>query len=159
MLWNAYFADFAPFSSLLLIFLWKYGGLNVMLMLTALSGVNEDMLDAAKIDGAGSIGTLFHVIIPNIAPTLFFTFILSIVNSLKIFRESYLLYGGYPDESVYMLQNFINNNMETLNYQRLSAASLTFLCILMVVIILFIRFSGILEEGGEASGKKEKKKI
>lgn len=48
--------------------------------------------------------------------------------------------------------------METLNYQRLSAASLTFLCILMVVIILFIRFSGILEEGGEASGKKEKKK-
>ncbi|MFQ9847587.1 MAG: hypothetical protein ACLRXC_12200 [[Clostridium] leptum] len=34
--------------------------------------------------------------------------------------------GEYPHESVYMLQNFINNNMETLNYQRLSAASLTF---------------------------------
>ena len=35
MLWNAYISDFTPFHSLLLIFLWKYGGLNVMLMLTA----------------------------------------------------------------------------------------------------------------------------
>ena len=132
MLWNAYFADFAPFSSLLLIFLWKYSGLNVMLMLTALSGVKEDMLDAAKIDGAGSIGTLFHVIIPNIAPTLFFTFILSIVNSFKIFRESYLLYGGYPDESVYMLQNYLNNH-----FMKLTAAIFFAVLVYTVVAVVF----------------------
>ena len=140
MLWNAYIADFAPFSSLLLIFLWKYGGLNVMLMLTALSGVQGDMLDAAKIDGAGSIGTLFHVIIPNIAPTLFFTFILSIVNSFKIFRESYLLYGGYPDESVYMLQNYLNNHFMKLNYQNISTAAIFFAVVVYTVVAVVFAF-------------------
>lgn len=116
MLWQAYVSDAVPpFSSLLLIYLWKYGGLNVMLILTALTGMSKDMLDAAKIDGAGLLRTTWHVTLPNIAPTLFFTFILSVVNSLKIFRESFLLYTNYPDESVYMLQNYLNNHFQKLN--------------------------------------------
>ena len=41
--------------------------------------------------------------------------ILTIVNSLKIFRESYLLYGYYPDEDVYMLQNYLNNHFAKLS--------------------------------------------
>ena len=121
MLWNAYFSDFAPISSLL-------------------SGVKGDMLDAAKIDGAGSIGTLFHVIIPNIAPTLFFTFILSIVNSFKIFRESYLLYGVYPDESVYMLQNYLNNHFMKLNYQNISTAAIFFAVVVYTVVAVVFAF-------------------
>ncbi|MBO4228968.1 MAG: sugar ABC transporter permease, partial [Clostridia bacterium] len=53
MLWNAYISTYMPpFDSLLLIFLWKYGGLNVMLMLTALSGMDKSMIEAARIDGA-----------------------------------------------------------------------------------------------------------
>ncbi|MCR4905391.1 MAG: sugar ABC transporter permease, partial [Clostridiales bacterium] len=101
MLWNAYISTFTPFDSLLLIFLWKYGGLNVMLMLTALSGMDKSMIEAARIDGANVFQQTVRVTLPNIAPTLFFTFILSVVNSLKVFRESYLLYGNYPDETVY----------------------------------------------------------
>lgn len=134
MLWQAYISDFAPFSSLLVIYLWKYSGLNIMLMLTALSGMQKDMLDAAKIDGAGMLRQTWHVTLPNIAPTLFFTFILSIVNSLKIFRESYLLYGSYPDESVYMLQNYLNNHFAKLNYQNISTAAIFFAVIIYTVV-------------------------
>ena len=116
------------------------------------------LYEAARCDGAGVFAQILCITLPQVLSSLFFSAIIAIVGVFKIFRESYLLMGEYPHESVYMLQNFINNNMETLNYQRLSAASLTFLCILMVVIILFIRFSGILEEGGETNGKKKKKK-
>lgn len=139
MLWNAYISDFTPFSSLLLIFLWKYSGLNIMLMLTALSGIDKNMIEASQIDGANNMQRLFRVILPNIVPTLFFTLILSLVNSLKIFRESYLLYGGYPDESVYMLQNFLNNHFVKLNYQYISTAAIVFAVIVYTAAaIIFI---------------------
>ncbi len=87
ILWNAYFTEIPPFPSLLVIFLWKYSGLNIMLIITALAGMNKEMLDAARIDGAGTFRTLWNVTLPNIAPTLFFTFILSILNYFKILRE------------------------------------------------------------------------
>lgn len=140
MLWQAYVSDAVPpFSSLLLIYLWKYGGLNVMLILTALTGMSKDMLDAAKIDGAGLLRTTWHVTLPNIAPTLFFTFILSVVNSLKIFRESFLLYTNYPDESVYMLQNYLNNHFQKLNYQNISTAAIFFAVIVYTVVaVVFV---------------------
>ena len=146
------------FWILIALYLWKNCGYCTVILLSALAGIDRAQYEAARCDGAGVWTQIWRITFPQILSSLFFSAIIAIVGVFKIFRESYLLMGEYPHESVYMLQNFINNNMETLNYQRLSAASLTFLCILMVVIILFIRFSGILEEGGEASGKKEKKK-
>lgn len=134
LLWNAVFGDVPPFSSLLLIYLWKYGGLNVMLILTALSGMSKEMLDAAKIDGAGYLRTAWQITLPNIAPTLFFTFILSVVNSLKVYRESFLLYGNYPDESVYMMQNYLNNHFAKLNYQNISTAAIVFAVVVYSVV-------------------------
>ena len=81
----------------------------------------------------------WHITLPNIAPTLFFTFVLSIVNSLKIFRESFLLYTNYPDESVYMLQNYLNNHFQKLNYQNISTAAIFFAVIVYTVVaVVFV---------------------
>lgn len=139
MLWNTYFTEVPPFSSLLIIFLWKYSGLNIMLILTALTGMNHEVLEAAKIDGANTFRQTWSITLPCIAPSLFFTFILSIVNSLKIFRESYLLYGNYPDDSVYMLQNYLNNHFAKLNYQNISTAAIFFAVIVYTVVAVIFR--------------------
>lgn len=129
-LWGAYFSRVPPFSSLLLMYLWKYGGLHYMLILTAVSAVPREVLEAAKMDGASGFRRVVSVILPNCVPALFFTCILAVVNALKIFRESYLLYGNYPPEEVYMLQNFLNNHFDKLNYQSVSSASIVFLLVL-----------------------------
>ena len=139
MLWNVYISDFTLFHPLLLIFLWKCGRLNVMLVLSALSGMDRSMTEAARIDGANAVQQTVRITLPNIAPTLFFTFILSVVNSLKVFRESYLLYGNYPDETVYMLQNFLNNHFAKLNYQYISTAAIFFAVIVYTVVaVVFV---------------------
>ena len=138
MFWQAYFNSFQPFNSLVLFYIWKYAGLNIMLILTALCAVPTETVEAAAIDGAGIFRKVQSILLPMISPTLFFTFILSIVNSLKIFRESYLLYGAYPDESVYMMQNYLNNHFAKLNYQNISTASIFFaLAVYTVVAVLF----------------------
>lgn len=124
--WNAYFSDTAPFSSLLAIFLWKYTGLNLMLILTALLTIPNELYEAAALDGAGAFLRIRYITLPYIIPMLFFTFVLSVMNSLKIYRESFLLYGNYPDESVYMLQNYLYNHFRKLNYQNISTSAVFF---------------------------------
>lgn len=126
VLWQQYMADSPPFGTLLFIYLWKYSGMNMMVMLSALCGVDESLTDAARMDGAGPWRLAVKVLLPCTAPALFFNLILSLVNSLKIFRESYLLYGSHPDSEVYMLQNYLNNHFEKLNYQNIAAAAIIF---------------------------------
>lgn len=137
-IWNVYFSEAVPFTSLLVLFLWKYSGLNITLILTALLTIPHEQYEAASLDGASTWRKIWSVTVPNIIPTLFFTLIITIVNSLKIFRESYLLYGYYPDESVYMLQNYLNNHFTKLNYQNIGSAAVLFAVVVYsIVAILF----------------------
>lgn len=138
-LFSRYANGLPPFLALVIIFLWKYSGLDIMLMMTALGSLNKEMIEAAKIDGAGAAKRVFKIVLPNILPVLFFTLILSVVNSLKIYRESYLLYGEYPDRSVYMLQNYLNNHFEKLNYQNISTAAIIFAVGLYMIVGLLLR--------------------
>ncbi len=56
-------------------------------------------------------------------PSLSFAAVLGVINSFKSYREAFLLGGKYPHESIYLLQHFLNNNFENLNYARLAVAS------------------------------------
>ncbi|GEM_PF-4109936 len=82
---------------------------------------------------------------PMIAPTVFFTVLLSIVNSFKIFKQSYLFYGtNYPPDHSYTLQYYTNKNFLKLDYQSLAASAVIFL---ISVLILYMFFNGNLEKG------------
>lgn len=121
------------FFILVLLYIWKNCGYNMIIFLAGLNNVPKEYYEAAAIDGYGKVGIFFNITLPLIAPTIFFVFIISLINSLKIYREAYLLSGQYPNSSIYMLQHFINNNFANLNYQRLSTAS--------VIVFIFISIS------------------
>ncbi|MEI8198786.1 MAG: sugar ABC transporter permease [Eubacteriales bacterium] len=124
---------------ILLLFLWKNLGYNMVLFLSALNYVPEELLDSAKIDGAGSIKRFFHVSMVYLYPTIFFVGIMSLINSFKIFREVYLLTGAHPVNALYLLQHFMNNAFAKLEYQKLSSAAII-MCLGMIAIVgvLFI---------------------
>ena len=65
---------------------------------------------------------------------MLFVTILSLINSFKVFREIYLLTGNYPYERLYMMQHFMNNVFENIDYQKLSAAAVL-LALFMVALI------------------------
>lgn len=140
MQWKEYCPTVAPFVSLLIIYLWKYTGFNIILFITAFSSIQRETLEAAKIDGASSMMIAAKVVFPNSVPMLFFVGIISFVNSFKVYRESYLLWGDYPDQSVYMLQNYLNNHFEKLNYQNVAAAADIFFAIIFVIVLIVLHF-------------------
>ena len=133
-----------------LLFLWKNLGYNMILFLAALNNIPKDLLEVAELEGAGRLYRLLHIKLRYLSPTILFVTILSLINSFKLFREVYLLTGDYPFEDLYLLQHFMNNTFRSLDYQKLSAAAMI-MSLVMVVIIgaMFIaenKFGGDVEE-------------
>ncbi len=119
---------------ILVLFLWKNLGYNMVLFLSALNNVPAELMDSAKMDGAGSVKRFFSISLVYLYPTIFFVGIMSLINSFKIFREVYLLTGSHPVKELYLLQHFMNNAFQDLNYQKLSSGAII-MCVVMIIIV------------------------
>lgn len=135
LIWRGVFADFTSALPIYLLFIWKNIGICVVLLTAAFTSIENNIYEAAKLDGAGSFILHTKITVPMIMPTVFFTVLLSIVNSFKIFKESYLYYGSnYPPDHSYTLQYYMNNNFLKLDYQSLaSSAVLTSILVFGIV--------------------------
>lgn len=123
---------------IVILYLWKNLGYNMVLFMAALSNIPKEPLEAAAIDGAGRRTIFFRLKLRYLSPSIFFVLIISLINSFKVFREIYLLTGDYPYETLYMLQHFMNNTFRSLDYQKLaSAAVVMFLVMIAVIGLLF----------------------
>ena len=106
----------------------------MILFMAALASVPKDILEVARLESATPLQTFFYIKIRYLSSSILFVTIMSLINSFKVFREVYLLTGNYPYHSIYMLQHFMNNKFESLDYQALSAAAIL-MCLVMIVII------------------------
>ena len=124
---------------LYLLFIWKNIGICIILLTAALTTIEESIYEAARLDGAGGFSLHFKITLPLILPTISFSTLLAIVNSFKIFRESYLYYGGnYPPDYGYTLQYYMNNNFLKFDYQALASSSVLTTFLVAAIVILFL---------------------
>ena len=107
----------------IIIFLWKNIGIGMILFWTGLIRIPKTYYEMARVEGGGAMGQLFHITLVYIMPTGFVAALLSIINSFKIFKEIFLLFGNYPSEWVYLLQHYMNNQFLAANAQKLSASA------------------------------------
>ena len=131
-------SQFAPVVVLLL-FLWKNLGYNMILFMAALNNIPKELLEVADVEGAGEMYKFFAIKLRYLSPTVLFVTILSLINSFKVFREVYLLAGAYPYEALYTLQHFMNNTFDSLDYQKLSAAAVLMALVMVVIIALLFK--------------------
>lgn len=104
-------------------FVFKNIGYNMLIWLAGLSAIPTEIYEAARVDGAGRFTRILRITLPNMKRSFFIVAMLSVVNSLKIFREQYLMAGGYPDTAIYQLQHVFNNWFEKLELGKLTAGA------------------------------------
>lgn len=143
-LWGSAAADWmnSPWARVvvLLVYLWKTIGYNMILFLAGLQNIPKDYYEAAGMDGAGPLRQLLSITLVCLTPTMFFVAIMSIISSFKVFRETYLIAGDYPHESIYFLQHYMNNMFQVLDYQKLTSASYLMAAAIILVVMILFRF-------------------
>ena len=84
------------FWGLIILMCWQQIGYMMIIYIAGLQAVPEDMLEAAKIDGASRWQTLWKVTIPNVMPSITICTFLSLTNGFKLFDQNLALTGGQP---------------------------------------------------------------
>lgn len=121
------------FWIVILLYLWKNTGYSVILLLAGLVTIPEDQYEAADLDGATGWQKFRYITTPQMWYAVFFALVFSVINAFKCFREIFLIGGQHPNDDIYMLQHFINNSFENMNYGNLSVSSV----LLLILILLF----------------------
>lgn len=129
------------FFVLVLCYLWKNFGYNVVLWMAGLSAIPNELYEAARIDGANEWQCFRHITLPQLKPTVFMTTVLALINSFKVFREAYLVAGRYPHNSIYMLQHILSNWFTNLDMQKISAAAVLLMAAICLAVFFIARLS------------------
>lgn len=84
---------------LIFVSVWKLIGYNVVLFLTGFSTINQNIYEAAKIDGAGANETFFNITLPLLKPTIYFVTLVTAISSFQVFDLIYVMTSGGPNNS------------------------------------------------------------
>ena len=123
--------------ALIIVSVWKLIGYNMIIFLSALSGISNSMFEAAKIDGANPVETFFYVTIPLLSPTIFFVVIITAVSSFQIFDLIYLMTQGGPlDSTNVLVYSIYKNAFEYFNVGKASAIAYVLFVIILVLTLL-----------------------
>lgn len=141
---NPIFGEFWYILPIYLIYLWKYSGLCMLVLLAALDRIPEEFYEAAKLDGAARGVCIRRIALPLMRPNLLLALMYAFMSSLKIFKESYLYYGEskYPNDIAYTLQYYMNNQFLKMNYPTLSVATLLFTAVIALIVFVLYRAEG-----------------
>lgn len=127
------------FMAVVAICVWKGFPFYALITLSALQAVPEDLLEAAKVDGAGRIRRFWSVTLPSIAPTLCLLAVLAFIYSLQQFALIFLSTGGGPGESTTTLSILIYNQaFQFFNYSYASAIAVVGLVLSIIGTVLFV---------------------
>ena len=119
------------------VYIWKNMGFNLVLALAGLANIPKDYYEWAAVEGMGKWRMFYKITIVYLIPALFIMFVMSFINSFKIFREIYMLAGSYPNEKIYMLQHYMNNQFSRLNYQNLTTSAFVMTFVITAFMITF----------------------
>jgi multiple sugar transport system permease protein len=125
--------------SLVGVTVWWTMGLNTVIFLAGLKGINTDLYEAASLDGAGAVRSFWSVTIPGLRPVMLFITTTTVLASANMFGQSYMLTAGGPGNAtrtaiMYIAdQGLSQNNMAP-------ASAMSYILFAFLAIISVINF-------------------
>jgi ABC-type polysaccharide transport system permease subunit len=88
--------------------IWKGTGWGAIIYLAAISGIDDELYDAAKVDGAGRFRSIIHITVPGITPTFLVLLLLSVSNILSVGFDQFLVfYNGLVADKITVLDVYV----------------------------------------------------
>ena len=124
--------------ALITLFVWKYAGLGAVLLWKELQRIPSEILEAAAMDGAGKTRMYWQIRLPLAGRSLALSGMALLMFLLRIYKESYLLFGAYPGTALYLLQHYMNHQYLKMNFQYVAATAVILtVCALLLYVATF----------------------
>lgn len=125
------------FFGLLVLTNWQQIGYMMIIYIAGLQNIPEDVLEAAKIDGASPMSTLFKVKIPMLMPSITICTFLTLTNSFKLFDQNLALTNGMPSKKSEMLAlNIFNTFYGRTGFEGVGQAKAVIFFLIVAAIVL-----------------------
>ncbi len=135
--------------SIILIATWRWTGVNIIYFLTGLTGINQEMYEAASIDGANVFQRFYYITIPLLKPIIVFVATLNLIGGYKLFTEVYVLWDGGNSPGQSALTLAIKLYRAAFSYFKMGYAS-TIGFVMAIIILIFsliqLKLTGFFEE-------------
>jgi sn-glycerol 3-phosphate transport system permease protein len=119
---------------------WQNIGFTFILMSAALQAIPQDLLEAARIDGAGGRRRFWRVTLPLLSPTVFFAGVVGIIASFQAFGQIDLLTQGGPDNHTMVLIYYLYTSFQNNDFGTASVLATALFFILLAVTLVQFRF-------------------
>ena len=127
-------------AALLLVIVWKYFGFHMALFVAGRQGVGDDVLEAAKIDGATRWQTTLNIVLPLMRPVIVLSLFFSILGSLQAFAIIVALTDGGPSNSTHSAVSYLYNfGIKRMRVGFGSAIGVTLFIICVLVMVFYKR--------------------
>ncbi|MGZ3218185.1 carbohydrate ABC transporter permease [Paracoccus sp. T5] len=117
---------------------WQFGSAMVI-FLAALQAVDKSLYEAAAIDGAGKWHSFVHITLPLITPVIFFNLIMQVVQAFQEFNGPYVITGGGPLKSTYLLPLYIYDEAFK-NFNMGYASAIAWVLFLIIMALTLVAF-------------------
>lgn len=122
--------------ALVVVATWQMAGYIMIIYITGIQGIPDDIIEAAKVDGAGFWNTLLKIKFPLMMPSFTISLFFSLSNCFKIFDVNFSLTGGGPNNATEMFAMNIYNEFYKLNHFGYGQAKAIIFLILVSIITL-----------------------
>ena len=116
---------------------WKWAGYNMLIFLAALQGIDENLYEAAAIDGITPWTKLIKIKIPLVMPSIYFVMLTAVIDAFQMFTEIFIMTKGGPGYSTYTVSYYLWSN--AFEYSKMgyacAMAAVMFVIILAVTLI------------------------
>jgi multiple sugar transport system permease protein len=132
--------------AILLFVTWKVFGYNMIVFTAALAAVPQDLVEAARLEGAGAWTRFRHVTLPAIGPTLLLASVMSVAGFLQLFAEPYVMTRGGPSQSTTTVLYFMfEEGFKWWNLGQASAVAFVLFLLILVLTLIQTRIGKRLE--------------
>ena len=149
---NWFGSKWTAMSVIIIESMWSGFAANVLYFMAGVSNISDDVLEAAKVDGAGKLTTFFKITLPMLAPIIRIVLMLAMVDGMKIMNEVLLLTNGGPGDStnVVMLQIYkmFFTSGEAPQYGYASALGVVTTFVIGILTFIYLKISKKAEQVG-----------
>lgn len=123
--------------AIIIVGIWQWIGFNTIIWLAGLTSVDESLIEAARIDGAGKIQTVRYVVLPQLKPIAIFVFIFTFIGSFRTFEYYWVMTRGGPAHATEVMVTWIYKSafdQSMLGYAAMLSVLLFFITFILAIV-------------------------